>query len=80
MLGILIVSIGGTQITGLLSGVVAPLRFILPPAAPLMNALMNADTLSGSSMLMPLFHVSLYIVILMVVYLYRTGKRDYSRI
>jgi len=80
MLGVLILSIGGTQISELLKGIFMPLRILLPPVAPLMNALMNADTLSFTSMLMSFIHVSLYVILLIAIYLYRTGMKDYSRI
>ncbi|MCL6602932.1 MAG: hypothetical protein K6T94_08675 [Paenibacillus sp.] len=80
MLGIIILSIGGTQISGLLTGYLKLLGLLLPPVAPLMNALMNGDSLPVSSMLMSFVHVSLYIVLLIALYLFRVGKKDYSRI
>lgn len=80
MLGIIILSIGGTKISGLLTGYLKLLGLLLPPAAPLMNALMNGDSLSVTSMLMSFVHVSLYIVLLIALYFFRVGKKDYSRI
>ncbi|MDQ0193338.1 hypothetical protein [Paenibacillus wynnii] len=80
MLAIIILSIGGTQISSLLKGPLIPLRLILPPVAPVMNALMNGDTLPGSSMLLSFVHVSLYIFLLIGIYLFRSGTKDYSRI
>ncbi|WP_410510922.1 hypothetical protein PaeBR_12375 [Paenibacillus sp. BR2-3] len=79
ILGILILSIGGTQISGLLTGPLLPLRLLLPPVAPVMNALMDGDTLPVSSMLSSFVHVLLYIALLMSVYLYKSGYKDYAR-
>jgi len=79
MLAIIVLSVGGTQISNLLQGPLVPFRLLLPPVAPVMNALMNGDTLPFSGMLMPFLHVSLYTGLLMTFYLFRTGSKDYSR-
>ncbi|KGE17374.1 hypothetical protein [Paenibacillus wynnii] len=80
MLASIILSIGGTQISSLLEGPLIPLRFLLPPVAPVMNALMNGDTLSTSGVLTSFAHVSLYIVLLIGIYVFKSGTKDYSRI
>ncbi|WP_379126759.1 hypothetical protein [Paenibacillus sp. sgz500958] len=79
MLAVIILSIGGTQISDVLHGPLIPLRFLLPPVAPLMNALMDGDTRPFSAMLATFFQTGLYSAVLITVYLYRTGKKDHTR-
>jgi hypothetical protein len=81
LLAIIILSIGGAKIAEALPpGARVLLRLLLPPVSPLMDALMNADQLPGTDMLIAFIHVSLYIALLIGFYMYWTGRRDVSKI
>jgi len=80
MLGILILSIGGTQVSSLFTGLLSPFRLLLPPVAPVMNSLMNGDSLPFSGILISFTHCLLYVAVLITVFLYRSGHKDYGRI
>lgn len=79
MLGIIILSVGGTQISNQLPGPLTSVVLLLPPVAPVMNALMNADSLPGSHIMVVFAQVCLYIAILITIYLNRAAKKDYTR-
>ncbi|QSF42762.1 hypothetical protein [Paenibacillus tianjinensis] len=77
LLIILIVSVGGKKLEELIPG--PAVCVLLPPAAPMMNALMNADELSFMSLLGSFAHVLVYILLLCGFYLYRSGRMDYAK-
>ncbi|MNT84653.1 hypothetical protein D3C72_2246940 [compost metagenome] len=77
LLIILIVSVGGKKLEELIPGPVVPV--LLPPAAPMMNALMNADELSFLRLLGSFAHVLAYIMLLCGFYLYRSSRMDYGK-
>ncbi|MFF2911169.1 hypothetical protein [Paenibacillus sp. NPDC057934] len=79
MLGVIIVSIGGTKITEFLPGSLAYLRPLLPPVSPVMDAMMNADQISGVDVLIPFLHISIYTALLIGFYGYIAGKRDMNK-
>ncbi|GGF64345.1 hypothetical protein GCM10010912_06760 [Paenibacillus albidus] len=80
MLGIMIISIGGTKITGLLPEALVPLRLLIPPVSAVMDALMNADSLAGGVLLTTFAHAFLYAALLAGLYLHRSGRMDYGKI
>ena len=77
LLAILILSIGGTKLAELIPGPFVPL--LLPPVAPVMDALMNADKLSGLTVLGTFGHTLVYIMLLSAFYLYRSSRMDYGK-
>ncbi|MFC3746445.1 hypothetical protein [Paenibacillus sp. GCM10012306] len=79
LLGVIIVSIGGTKITELLPGSLTYLRLLLPPVSSVMDAMMNADQIPGVDMLIPFLHIFIYTALLIGFYSYIAGKRDMNK-
>ncbi|WP_342561334.1 hypothetical protein NST84_16855 [Paenibacillus sp. FSL R7-0345] len=77
LLMILIISISGLKLAELIPGPAVPV--LLPPAALLMNMLMHADEWSLPAVLGTFAHALVYILLLNGLYLYRSGRMDYSR-
>jgi hypothetical protein len=79
MLGIVIMSLGGTQISDSLPGSLHFLIWLLPPVAPVMEVMMKADTIPLAELLGSFAHALLYITLLIGFYLYRSRQRDYNK-
>jgi hypothetical protein len=79
LLAIISISIGGTKISSLLPASWIQLRLLLPPVSPVMDALMNADTLPVSDVLLSFVHIFLYTALLIGLYLYISGRKDYYK-
>jgi hypothetical protein len=79
MLGIVILSLGGTQISQSLPDSFHFLIWLLPPASSVMEAMMNADALPFSEMLSSFLHALVYIFLLIGFYLYRSRQKDYTK-
>ncbi|ASA22132.1 hypothetical protein [Paenibacillus donghaensis] len=79
LLIILILAVAGTQISKLLEGPFQALSLLLPPAAPVMDAMMNTDTLPLSRLLLSYGHVLFYSLLLAGFYLYRSSRKDMNK-
>lgn len=79
MLVIIILSMGGTKISDLVPESLHALIWLLPPVAPVMDAMLNADHLQVSNLLITYVHVLLYIVLLIGFYLYKSRQKDYNK-
>lgn len=77
MLSVLILSVGGKQLADVIPGPLVPI--LLPPAAPVMDSLMNADSLSILSLLGSFAHALTYICALTGFYLFRSSRMDYNK-
>ncbi|MNI97120.1 hypothetical protein D3C73_1557020 [compost metagenome] len=72
----LILSIGGAKLAELIPGPLVPV--LLPPAALVMDALMNEDTMSLWELFWVFGHALIYIILLCGFYLYRSSRMDYG--
>jgi hypothetical protein len=77
LLVIITLSIGGGTVAELVPGPVVPL--LLPPVFPVMNAMMNADEWSLSTVLGTYAHALVYIILLAGYYVFRSGRMDYNK-
>ncbi|AIQ41933.1 hypothetical protein R50912_19245 [Paenibacillus sp. FSL R5-0912] len=78
MLITIILSISASKVAELVPGPVVPV--LLPPVFPVMDAMMNADTLPVSTLLRAYAHALVYIILLTGFYIYRSGRMDYNKI
>ncbi|ULO09954.1 hypothetical protein H1230_14990 [Paenibacillus sp. 19GGS1-52] len=79
LLAIIAISIGATKISSLLPAQWQLLTLLLPPVSPMMDTLMNADTLPISDVLLSFVHVFLYTAVLVALYLYLSGRKDNNK-
>lgn len=77
MLAVLILSIGANKLSLLIPFWIV--NVLLPPAAPVMNALMNADKLPVPALIGSFAHALLYIAVLIGFYLYRSSRKDVNK-
>lgn len=78
MLITIILSISASKVAELVPGPVVPV--LLPPVFPVMDAMMNADTLPVPTLLGAYAHALVYIILLTGFYIYRSGRMDYNKI
>ncbi|QQZ60075.1 hypothetical protein JI735_26535 [Paenibacillus sonchi] len=74
LLTVLIISIGANKMSAIIPG--PYVHLLLPPAAPVMDVLMNADNLSLMRVIGAFVHALVYIVLLIGFYLYRSSRMD----
>ncbi|MEC0167631.1 hypothetical protein [Paenibacillus graminis] len=74
LLTVLIISIGAGKMSALIPGPFVHL--LLPPAAPVMDVLMNADSLPLMRVMGAFLHALVYIMLLIGFYLYRSSRMD----
>ncbi|CQR56295.1 hypothetical protein [Paenibacillus riograndensis] len=74
LLTVLIISIGANKMSAIIPG--PYVHLLLPPAAPVMDVLMNADNLSLMRVTGAFVHALVYIVLLIGFYLYRSSRMD----
>ncbi|MNC09502.1 hypothetical protein D3C75_571250 [compost metagenome] len=79
LLAIVVLSLGGAQISESLPGIFHFLIWLLPPVTPVMEAMMKADTLSLAELLGSFAQALVYITLLIGFYLYRSRQRDYNK-
>ncbi|WP_019910629.1 hypothetical protein [Paenibacillus sp. HW567] len=77
LLAVLILSVGANKLSHLIPGPFV--RVLLPPVAPVMNAMMNADKLPVSALLGSFAHALAYIAVLIGFYLYQCGRKDVNK-
>ncbi|MGN7760246.1 hypothetical protein [Paenibacillus sp. 22594] len=77
MLTVLIFSIGSLKLSQLIPGPFV--NILLPPASPVMDALMNADDLPLFQVLGAFMHALIYIVLFTGFNLYRSSRMDDSK-
>ncbi|ETT42390.1 MULTISPECIES: hypothetical protein [unclassified Paenibacillus] len=77
MLILLILSISAGKVAEVVPGPVVSI--LLPPVYPVMDRMMNAETLPVSSVLGAYAHALAYIILLAGFYIYRSGRMDYNK-
>lgn len=79
LLAIIAISIGATKISSLLPAQWLLLALLLPPVSPVMDTLMNADTLPISDVLLSFVHIFLYTAVLVALHIYLSGRKDNNK-
>ncbi|WNS44936.1 hypothetical protein [Paenibacillus sp. MMS20-IR301] len=77
MLIIIILSVSAGKVAELVPGPIVSI--LLPPVFPVMDAMMNTDSLPLRAVLGAYAHALVYIILLAGLYIYRSGRMDYNK-